>query len=348
MASVTRFITPTQLLDQIKTVDGSGSGLDADTLDGLSSLAFIKADGTVTGATSQAQTFTNGVASPSTKPLSDTATGWRLYKSNGSTILINADFVSDFISIANNAKFGAYASNGINTVSFFTYNSSNSVLLGPIAAAAGPNDTYVSAGRDLYFRTNGATGTFSVPVAFWANGRCSFSHINTATAAVDAAASTTTAASLRIRSGTRPTTPNAGDFWDDGATVLYQTSAATNTIVNSLKLERGSSGTPAAGFGLGFVAQLKSSTTVTQDVGRLTWEWSTATHASRASKGQLTSYYTSTERPAITWGSDSSVALLSFYDVTTPIARQVLATGASATVDDVITALQALGLVKQS
>lgn len=38
---------------------------------------------------------------------------------------------------------------------------------------------------------------------------------------------------------------------------------------------------------------------------------------------------------------------ISFYGVT-PIVRQVLATGASATVDDVITALQNLGLVKQS
>jgi len=38
---------------------------------------------------------------------------------------------------------------------------------------------------------------------------------------------------------------------------------------------------------------------------------------------------------------------IGFYNVT-PTARQVLATGASATVDDVITALQTLGLVKQS
>lgn len=144
---------------------------------------------------------------------------------------------------------------------------------------------------------------------------------NVATAFLDLSASTTARASLRIRNGTRPTTPNAGDFWDDSATVAYQISAATNAIVNSLKLERGSSGTPAAGFGLGIVAQLESSTTETQDAGRLTWEWITATHASRASKGQLTSFYTSTERPAITWGSNSTVALLSFYDVVTPVAR---------------------------
>lgn len=33
---------PTDLIDQIKTIDGSGSGLDADTLDGLDADAFLK------------------------------------------------------------------------------------------------------------------------------------------------------------------------------------------------------------------------------------------------------------------------------------------------------------------
>lgn len=35
------------LLASIKTVDGAGSGLDADLLDGVTSLAFLKADGSV-------------------------------------------------------------------------------------------------------------------------------------------------------------------------------------------------------------------------------------------------------------------------------------------------------------
>jgi len=43
----------------------------------------------------------------------------------------------------------------------------------------------------------------------------------------------------------------------------------------------------------------------------------------------------------------SNSAAMGFHGVT-PVARQVLATGAGHTVDDVITALQALGLVKQS
>jgi hypothetical protein len=89
-------------------------------------------------------------------------------------------------------------------------------------------------------------------------------------------------------------------------------------------------------------------TTNAYNVGRLLWQYTDKTDATRATRGSVTAYYTTTEHKPITWGANSGGALLSFYDVTTPIARQVLATGAGASVDDVITALQALGLVKQS
>lgn len=171
---------------------------------------------------------------------------------------------------------------------------------------------------------------------------------NAPTAFFDLKASTTARASQRIRTGTAPTTPNDGDIYHDGALTFYGTDATTAAIVDTLRLRRGSTGTPAAGFGVGFSARLQSSTTANQDAGRLTWKWNVATHASREAYGQLTAFYTTTERPVITWGANSTVALLSFYDVTTPVARQVLATGVAATVDQVISALQALGLVKQS
>lgn len=122
----------------------------------------------------------------------------------------------------------------------------------------------------------------------------------------------------------------------------------TTNILTTGIFNHTSSGTPAAGFGVGVAGRLKSSTTTNQDAGRLTWQWITATHASRASKGQLSAYYIATERPAISWGADAAGPLLGFGAVTTPIAIQVLATGSGATVDNVISALQALGLVKQS
>lgn len=44
MAGLAAAITPAQLLTAIKTVDGSGSGLDADTLDDLNSNQFVRSD----------------------------------------------------------------------------------------------------------------------------------------------------------------------------------------------------------------------------------------------------------------------------------------------------------------
>jgi len=189
--------------------------------------------------------------------------------------------------------------------------------------------------------------TFSITAD--TNGRIGIGNAVTApTALLDLAASSTTRSSLRIRAGTAPTTPNAGDIWDDGALVAYNINATTNAVANSLKLRQGSSGTPAAGFGLGISARLESSTTEDQDAGRLTFAWVTATHATRASRGKLTAYYTTTEQEAMTWDGDAGGLKLAFYPGVTPVARQLLATGAGATVDDVIQALQNLGLLKQS
>ena len=122
------------------------------------------------------------------------------------------------------------------------------------------------------------------------------------------------------------------------AAILFQNAAGATTVA----IDTTSTASTAVR------SLLESSTTAGQDAGRLSWAWSTATHATRASSGQLSAYYTSTERPTITWGANSTVSLLSFHDVTTPIARPVLATGAGRTADDIITVLQNYGLVKQS
>lgn len=99
-------------------------------------------------------------------------------------------------------------------------------------------------------------------------------------------------------------------------------STDTNAIRNFYTISHTTSGTAAAGLGTALTVQIQSSTTADQDAGRLSWQWITATHASRASKGQLSAYYTATERPVITWGADSSNPLISFLAVTTPIAAQ--------------------------
>lgn len=85
--------------------------------------------------------------------------------------------------------------------------------------------------------------------------------------------------------------------------------ATTNVITNVQILGHNSSGTPAAGFGSGLLVRLKSSTTDSQEAGRLTWEWATATHASRASKGKLSAFSGSSEVVAITWDATGKVGM---------------------------------------
>lgn len=52
----------------------------------------------------------------------------------------------------------------------------------------------------------------------------------TPTARVDASASTTAIASIRIRPGTAPTTPNDGDIWYDGTNLKMQIAGAVKTF----------------------------------------------------------------------------------------------------------------------
>jgi hypothetical protein len=94
--------------------------------------------------------------------------------------------------------------------------------------------------------------------------------------------------------------------------------------------------------------QTNSSTSTVRSVGGFVLTWATSTDASR--KGRLAVVAcdsTGTDREGFRVESDGTQPLVGFYGVTA-IARAVLATGAGHTVDDVITALQNLGLVKQS
>lgn len=54
--------------------------------------------------------------------------------------------------------------------------------------------------------------------------------MSTPTAVLDIAASDTTRASLRLRSGTAPTTPNDGDVWYDGTNIKIRVGATTRTF----------------------------------------------------------------------------------------------------------------------
>lgn len=191
--------------------------------------------------------------------------------------------------------------------------SSNVIQFGPVDAGWG-SSTLLKAGTSISFQTNGASGSFVTAV-----------FINT-TKRVEIGGGTNPAAMLHVV--------------DSDATI----SAITNAQIIG---HNASSGTPAMGMGTGLLIQIASSTTASQNAARLVAKWSTATHASRQAQSDWTVYDYSAERTVVSIGANGSAGLLGFYGVT-PVARQTLATGAGASVDDVITALQNLGLVKQS
>lgn len=68
-------------------------------------------------------------------------------------------------------------------------------------------------------------------------------------------------------------------------------------------------GTPAAGFGSGIGFLASDSTTADMSQGKIRTEWTTATHASRASKMVLSTYSTTTENDVLTLNSDGSAVI---------------------------------------
>lgn len=105
--------------------------------------------------------------------------------------------------------------------------------------------------------------------------------------------------------------------------------ATTAAVVNVPIFRLNSSGTPAAGFGIGMAFQGESSTTENQDMGRLTYEWGVATHASRASTGKVTAFLVATEVECIRWDATGLVTMPTIGAITLAGTAHALQTGLS-------------------
>lgn len=106
----------------------------------------------------------------------------------------------------------------------------------------------------------------------------------------------------------------------DGTSYIQHRSSATNSISNVFKLRQNTSGTPAAGFGVGLSFQGESSTTEDIDLGRLSYEWATATHASRKARS-VWSVYDTAEREGIRIEASGTAPMLGVLGAAA-IARQ--------------------------
>lgn len=115
------------------------------------------------------------------------------------------------------ARFQIQNSSGVAIADWYSTPADNGQHFNNAASGGTPYTAFEIAGTAvLYSTANGASiGTAAA-----------------STAILDLAASTTTRASLRIRSGVAPTTPNAGDIWFDGTHFYGYTGSATVQLDN--------------------------------------------------------------------------------------------------------------------
>ena len=276
---------------------------------------YLLATGARTGASSQAQTFTNGIIGPTITGGSANDQAMTIKITSGS----GAGSYLDFTGGNNGGTLFMRMNGGAGVIS----------LSAPLAVLSG---SYIGCENGAYIYQMGGTTYLGDTIV-------NFNHSTNLT--------------IKPRTDGQhlllvPDGGNCGIGATPGTKLhVALASAATNAVTNVVTVGHDTSGTAAAGFGAGQLFALESSTTAAQSAARVQALWYEATHASRKADLVLTAYDSGGEREGLRIRGDGSGPALGFYGVA-PIARAVLATGAGATVDNVITALQNLGLVKQS
>lgn len=147
-------------------------------------------------------------------------------------------------------------------------------------------------------------------------------------------------------------TLNATNNYIYGDSYFIRNLASANTAERMFSIWRTTSGTAAAGIGATFDFRVQTSGGSSTNAARVRGSWAVAASGSQVGEIALEAYdYNNASVPRtgiVVRASAAGEPLIAFYQGVTPVARQVLATGAGATADNIITALQALGLVKQS
>lgn len=282
--------TAADVLAKLLTVDGAGSGLDADTLGGLSPAAFALSahahageditSGTVADAriavsltgktlvTPTIASFTNAQHTHADAAGGGTISGGggtpggsdtQVQFNDGGALGGDAGLTYNKTSNVLTALGGL----GVGTTSAparfveVKFSDNNRVMLNQASAVdddygfrfarngARQWDFYVTAGDGGLLWYNDTAGFVQRLVQ---SGRTSMGHGVDPTAVVDLAASTTARASLRVRSGVAPTSPNDGDWWYDGVDHRFGVGGANysvGTIVRTTKIAPAADSTTA-------------------------------------------------------------------------------------------------------
>lgn len=108
---------------------------------------------------------------------------------------------------------------------------------------------------------------------------------------------------------------------------------STTTVTHAQVLEIFCAGTPGTGFGQAFEFKGKSSTTISQYMGRIHHEWATATHASRKARAKWTVYDTA-EREAIRIEASGTAPMLGVLGATAIIRQAHIADPSDGAIQD--------------
>lgn len=290
---------------------------------GASGGPYLLASGATTGASSQAQTFTNGIIGPTWKPSADSTTALQLQNAAG-TAVVTVDTTNNRLSL----PFGVVYSGSSQLVRFDAVNANIFLGASGNASVSGANNTGIGEVA-LASLTSGANNFGSGYGALYSNSTGS-NNCALGVMAMGYATNPTGVVAVGSYSGLRAMGQNsvfigymAGnhetgtqrlyiDSFDrtDEATgrissLLYgefnlavasqllrvngvlqplMTDGVTAAVTNVLVVGHNSSGTPAAGYGSRVLFELESSTTADQTAAALDVVWNDATHASRTSK----------------------------------------------------------------
>lgn len=284
----------------------------------LSDIGALAATGSVTGAISSAQTFTNGIVGPTWKPASDSTSALQLQKSAG-TAVITVD--------TTNGRIGVNAAPDIYTLRL--YEASIPRIL--LANATGSTQLYQV----------GTTGTIAgTNMSMEASSVFIFKSGGTETLRASAA--------QLIGIGTTNPLTRLHVVTDD---------ATTSAVTNIATFGHDTTGTAAANFGAGIKMTLESSTTAGQDAARIVAQWQTATHASRAADLILYASDYGAEREGVRVRANGTAVAVGFLGATPAVRQTHIAdpsgggtqdAEARTAINSILSVLETFGLVATS
>jgi hypothetical protein len=227
-------------VDDLTTTSGSGTDmLRVAAAGGLEYRTAAQVLGDIGAAPTASPTFTGTVTLPTTvasviKPASDSTTALQLANAAGTAVL-TVDTTNGRVGVGVTPTFTFDVLGTSTVISQIKASSSGSFSAAIVAANTAQFQLYAFGSTRGGTSYGGVTTNSQVAIIgalassmYVANSSQSAPVIFGSQLIVDA--STTAAASLRIRSGTAPTTPNAGDIWFDGTNLKMYDGITTRTI----------------------------------------------------------------------------------------------------------------------